>query len=63
VIVSVKYVAIVLRVLDEGEGGTFAVYSLRVAICTSSRDVDRPEWANPKRGRPILFDGIRGGSL
>lgn len=27
-IVSVKYVVIVLRADDEGEGGTFAVYSL-----------------------------------
>ena len=26
--VSVKYIAIVLRADDEGEGGTFAVYSL-----------------------------------
>lgn len=26
--VSVKYVTIVLRADDEGEGGTFAVYSL-----------------------------------
>ena len=26
--VSVKYIAIVLRADDEGEGGTFALYSL-----------------------------------
>ena len=26
--VSVKYIAIVLRADDEGEGGTFAVYTL-----------------------------------
>ena len=34
--VSVKYITIVLRADDEGEGGTFAVYSLL------SRYVRRP---------------------
>ena len=39
--VSIKYVTIVLRADDEGEGGTFAVYSLlsryvRFASCTPS---------------------------
>lgn len=42
--VSVKYVIIVLRADDEGEGGTFAVYSLLSQyVCTAMICVNR-DW-------------------
>lgn len=46
--VSVKYIMIVLRADDEGEGGTFAVYSLLsryvCAPLTCSYDLRDSKW-------------------
>lgn len=44
--VSVKYVMIVLWANDEGEGGTFAVYSLLSRYVRALGILVRPVWAH-----------------
>lgn len=55
--VSIKYVLIVLRADDEGEGGTFAIYSLLSRyVRRAFRDVG---CADKYECRPTLSDVIR----
>ncbi|KAL8712461.1 MAG: hypothetical protein Q9220_003309 [cf. Caloplaca sp. 1 TL-2023] len=51
--VSIKYVLIVLRADDEGEGGTFAIYSLLSRYVRPALICDHPTAANVLRSRPI----------
>lgn len=56
--VSVKYVVIVLRADDEGEGGTFAIYSLLSRYVRISLSPWR-EAANLRRRRQTLSAEIQ----
>lgn len=52
--VSVKYVFIVLNADDEGEGGTFALYSLLSRyVCFPLTWIERREPLTRKVNRPI----------
>lgn len=48
--VSVKYITIVLRADDEGEGGTFAVYSLLSRYVCSPMMCVISEWSRGYEG-------------
>lgn len=57
-IVTIKYVCIVLSADDQGEGGTFAIYSLLSRYVRSST-ISNPAIAEISVCRPTLSDVIR----
>ena len=56
--VSIKYVLIVLRADDEGEGGTFAIYSLLSRYVMSHTNSSCIQMLLMLGSRPILSDAI-----